>query len=105
MSFPKCPLIFTEFNEGDMEDNLRIVEGVAAAADKKLEALKFDLSNELCGGGLFKIMVFFQQLCCPPQRNPFSSTKPARCSDKTGNYRPFSVVYTNDYICVVKPKT
>jgi hypothetical protein len=37
-----------------------------------------------------------------PQRNPFTSLRPVRCSDKSGNYKPNSVIFTNDYICVVR---
>ena len=74
------PLVFTEFNLPDMEDNLRVVRSAAEETDAKYD------------------------VCLEPKRNPFSSTRPSRCSDKTGNYKPNSVVYTNDYICVVKPK-
>lgn len=67
-------LIFTEFNQPDAEDNLKIVE-------KEAENV---------------------HVVMPPQRNPFQSLRPVRCSDKTGNYEPHSVIYTNDYICVVR---
>ncbi len=78
LTFKDCPLIFTEFNLGDLDDDLAVVREAAAATSREL------------------------QLCLPPQKNPFCSSKPSRCSDKSGNYRPFSVVYTNDYIAVVK---
>ena len=42
------------------------------------------------------------QIVNPPQRNPFQSLRPVRCSDKSGNYEPHSVIYTNDFICVVR---
>jgi len=68
-------LIFTEFNEKDCQDNLDIVQ-------------------KECGGNL--------QIINPPQRNPFQSLRPVRCSDKSGNYEPHSVIYTNDFISVVR---
>lgn len=67
-------MIFTEFNLKDCEDNLNIVQ-------KEVD----DAS-----------------VVMPPQRNPWMSLRPVRCSDKTGNYEPHSVVYTNDFICVVR---
>lgn len=70
-----CPVIFTEFNEGDMKDNLALIE--------RLGKVEVSVS---------------------PKRNPFCSRRPVRCSDKSGNYSKYpSVVYTNDYIAVVKP--
>ena len=69
-------LIFTEFNEKDCQDNLDIVK------------------KENGGGNL--------QIVNPPQRNPFQSLRPVRCSDKSGNYEPHSVIYTNDFISVVR---
>ena len=68
-------LIFTEFNEKDCQDNLDIVK------------------KENGGGNL--------QIVNPPQRNPFQSLRPVRCSDKSGNYEPHSVIYTNDFMSVV----
>ena len=38
-------------------------------------------------------------------RNPFCSRRPVRCSDKSGNYVKNSVIFSNDYICVVKRKS
>ncbi len=87
MSFPKCPLVFTEFNEGDMEDNLRIVEGVAAATDKKLEALKFDLSNELRGEGL--LIFFFNSFAARP-----SATRSAAPSPPAAATRPATTAHS-----------
>lgn len=90
------PLIFTEFTEQvksiginlfqslkyqylfskDTQDNLEIVQ-------RNVDGVEVSLS---------------------PRRNPFSSLRPVRCTDKTGNYKPNSVIYTNDYISVVKKK-
>ena len=67
-------LIFTEFNQPDCQDNLDLVQ------------------NEI--DDVTVVM--------PPQRNPFQSLRPVRCSDKTGNYEPHSVIYTNDFISVVR---
>ena len=69
-------LIFTEFTQKDCEDNLELVKSESKAKDL--------------------------QVVMPPQRNPFQSLRPVRCSDKTGNYEPHSVIYTNDFICVVR---
>ena len=73
----KCSLLFTEFNNPDQNDNL-------------------DLVRANCGNDVRVVL--------EPQPNPFCSRRPVRCSDKTGNYEPFSVIYTNDYICAVRPK-
>lgn len=70
------PLIFTEFNQQDTEDNLELI----------------------------RRNVDGTEVCFPPQRNPYSSLRPVRCSDKTGNYKPNSVIFTNDYICIVRRK-
>ncbi len=71
-----CPLIFTEFNEGDQADNLKLIQKIGDV-----------------------------EVALVPTRNPFCSRRPVRCSDKSGNYSKYpSVVYTNDYIAVVKPK-
>ena len=67
-------LIFTEFNQKDSEDNLEIVK---------------QENDDV-------------QVVMPPQRNPFQSLRPVRCSDRTGNYEPHSVIYTNDFISVVR---
>lgn len=67
-------LIFTEFTQKDCQDNLDLVQKEVANC----------------------------QVVMPPQRNPFQSLRPVRCSDKTGNYEPHSVIYTNDFICVVR---
>jgi len=42
------------------------------------------------------------EVIVPPRRNPYTSRRPVRCSDKSGNYKSHSVIYTNDYICVVR---
>ena len=65
-------LIYTEFTQKDCEDNLDIV--------------KKEAHDDV-------------QVVMPPQRNPFQSMRPVRCTDKTGNYEPNSVIYTNDFIC------
>jgi len=67
-------MIFTEFNQTDCEDNLDIVK-------REVEDV---------------------QVVMPPQRNPFQSLRPVRCSDRTGNYESHSVIYTNDFISVVR---
>lgn len=69
-------LIFTEFTQKDMEDNLRIVQ--TNGNDTGVEVVM------------------------PPQRNPYQSMRPVRCSDRTGNYESHSVIYTNDFLCVVR---
>ena len=73
--FDGVPLIFTEFNLKDQKDNLEMVQ---RNVEDKLEVV------------------------VPPRRNPYTSRRPVRCSDSTGNYTPHSVIYTNDYICVVR---
>ena len=40
MGFKGCPLIFTEFNLGDAEDDLRLVQALAENASTKLEVRK-----------------------------------------------------------------
>lgn len=70
-----CPLIFTEFNLPDQVDNLGLLREMA------------DLDVVL-----------------EPQKNPFCSKRPVRSCDKTGNYESHSVIYTNDFVCVVKSK-
>jgi len=74
----KAPLAFTEFN---LEDTLLDLKEVKEAVDQE----KLDLVLN-------------------PQMNPFSSGKPSRTSDKSGNYKPHSLVYNNKFICVVKMK-
>ncbi len=37
MSFKDCPLVFTEFNMGDMEDDLKMVKDVAKECSKDIE--------------------------------------------------------------------
>jgi len=75
LKYPNVPLIFTEFTLADQKDNLDIV---TKNAGENLEVI------------------------VPPRRNPYTSRRPVRCSDKTGNYKSHSVIYTNDYICVVR---
>lgn len=71
-----CPIIFTEFNQGDQEDNIALIESLGPV-----------------------------EVSVPARRNPFCSRRPVRCSDKSGNYNKYaSVFYTNDYVAVVKPK-
>ena len=67
-------MIFTEFTLKDQEDNLDIV----------------------------KRTVDDVEVVMPPQRNPFQSLRPVRCADRTGNYEKNSVIYTNDFISVVR---
>jgi len=71
-----APLIFTEFTLPDTKDNLTKVEKLVENIDTVI----------------------------PPRRNPYCSRRPVRCSDKTGNYKKNSVIFSNDYICVVKRK-
>jgi len=68
------PCVFTEFNLQDTKDNLDKVQR---------------LVNPL-------------EVVVPPRRNPFCSRRPVRCSDKTGNYVQNSVIFSNDYVCVVR---
>ena len=69
-----CPIIFTEFTLEDQKDNLNMIQKIGAV-----------------------------DVCVEPRRNPFCSRRPVRCTDKSGNYKAHSVIYTNDFICVVKP--
>jgi len=71
------PCVFTEFTLNDTKDNLA-----------KVERLVKDLDVTM-----------------PCRRNPFCSRRPVRCSDKSGNYVKNSVIFSNDYICVVRRKT
>eukprot|EP00094_Tigriopus_californicus_P001703 TCALIF_01648-PA protein Name:"Protein of unknown function" AED:0.01 eAED:0.10 QI:51/0.5/0.66/1/1/1/3/0/582 len=75
LRIPKCPLVFTEFTLEDQKDNLNLIQSMADA-----------------------------EVCIAPKKNPFCSRRPVRCSDKSGNYKPHSVIYTNDFICAVKGK-
>lgn len=69
------PLIFTEFNLQDTKDDLDLV-------------LDFFDHREV-------------DVVVAPRRNPYTSRRPVRCSDKSGNYEPHSVIYTNDYVSVI----
>merc|ERR1712004_652270 len=71
-----APLVFTEFTLPDTKDNLTKVEKLVENLDTVI----------------------------PPRRNPYCSRRPVRCSDTTGNYKKNSVIFSNDYICVVKRK-
>ena len=70
------PLVFTEFTRKDQEDNVALLRN----------KFKADIVLDV-------------------QKNPFCSTRPFRCSDKSGNYEPNSVFYTNDYIAIAKGKS
>jgi len=70
------PCVFTEFTLQDTKDNLSKVNKLVENVD----------------------------VAVPPRRNPFCSRRPVRCSDKTGNYVKNSVIFSNDYISVVKRK-
>jgi len=70
------PCVFTEFTLQDTKDNLA-----------KVEKLVSDI-----------------EVSVPPRRNPYCSRRPVRCSDKSGNYVKNSVIFSNDYISVVKRK-
>ncbi|XP_023331908.1 uncharacterized protein LOC111704027 [Eurytemora carolleeae] len=73
---PGVPCVFTEFTLQDTRDNLQ-----------KVETLVPDV-----------------EVLIPPRRNPFCSRRPVRCSDKTGNYAKNSVIFSNDYISVIRRK-
>ncbi|QQP39221.1 Putative LOC101449370, partial [Caligus rogercresseyi] len=68
-----APLIFTEFNLPDTRDNLSLLKSCVPGAVVKIE----------------------------PRMNSYSSKRPVRCSDSSENYVPYSVIYTNDYLCAV----
>merc|ERR1712012_1386894 len=70
------PLVFTEFTLQDTKDNLDKVEKLVQNVETII----------------------------PPRRNPYCSRRPVRCSDTTGNYKKNSVIFSNDYICVVKQR-
>eukprot|EP00090_Calanus_glacialis_P027047 TRINITY_DN4255_c0_g1_i1.p1 TRINITY_DN4255_c0_g1~~TRINITY_DN4255_c0_g1_i1.p1 ORF type:complete len:575 (-),score=153.79 TRINITY_DN4255_c0_g1_i1:116-1840(-) len=72
-----APCVFTEFTLQDTKDNLTKVTKLVENVD----------------------------VVIPPRRNPFCSRRPVRCSDTSGNYVKNSVIFSNDYICVVKRKT
>jgi len=76
MPRPGVPMVFTEFNLQDTKDNL-----------SKVENLVEDL-----------------EVVIPARRNPYCSRRPVRCSDKSGNYVKNSVIFSNDYISVVRRK-
>merc|ERR1712038_1836522 len=71
-----APCVFTEFTLNDTKDNLAKVERLVKNLDVTM----------------------------PCRRNPFCSRRPVRCSDKSGNYVKNSVIFSNDYICVVRRK-
>lgn len=83
LKYENVPLIFTEFTLQDQKDNLDLVvrQGGGLSTDDE--------------GGDVEVVV-------TPRRNPYTSRRPVRCTDKTGNYKGRPVIYTNDYICVVK---
>ena len=83
LKYENVPLIFTEFMIQDQKDNLDLVVRQGGG---------LSTSDE---GGDIEVVV-------APRRNPYTSRRPVRCSDKTGNYKGHSVIYTNDYICVVR---
>lgn len=70
------PCVFTEFTLQDTKDNLA-----------KVKRLVEDVDDVVT-----------------PRRNPFCSRRPVRCSDTSGNYIKNSVIFSNDYLCVVKRK-
>jgi len=70
------PCVFTEFTLQDTKDNLCKVKRLVDGVD--------DIVT--------------------PRRNPFCSRRPVRCSDTSGNYIKNSVIFSNDYLCVVKRK-
>jgi len=72
-----APCVFTEFTLQDTKDNLTKVTKLVENVD----------------------------VVIPPRRNPFCSRRPVRCSDASGNYVKNSVIFSNDYICVVKRKS
>lgn len=72
-----APCVFTEFTLQDTKDNMSKVQ--------KLVAEDVDVT-------------------VPPRRNPYCSRRPVRCSDTSGNYVKNSVIFSNDYVCVVRRK-
>ncbi|CAB4069126.1 unnamed protein product [Lepeophtheirus salmonis] len=68
-----APLIFTEFNITDTKDNLTLLKNIVPNTRTVIE----------------------------PRLNAYCSKRPVRCSDSTDNYVPYSVIYTNDYVCAV----
>jgi len=72
-----APLVFTEFTLQDTRDNLTKVEKLVGEVETVI----------------------------PPRRNPYCSRRPVRCSDTTGNYIKNSVIFSNDYVCVLKKKS
>jgi len=86
LKFKNVPLVFTEFTLQDQKDNLDLVVRQGGG-----------LSTSDDEDGEIEVVV-------SPRRNPYTSRRPVRCSDKTGNYKGHSVIYTNDYLCVVKRK-
>ena len=86
LKFKNVPLVFTEFTLQDQKDNLDLVVRQGGGLSKS-----DDEDGEI-------------EVVVSPRRNPYTSRRPVRCSDKTGNYKGHSVIYTNDYLCVVKRK-
>jgi len=72
-----APCVFTEFTLQDTKDNLAKVTKLVEDVD----------------------------VVIPARRNPFCSRRPVRCSDTSGNYVKNSVIFSNDYVCVVRKKT
>ena len=74
-------------------------------SSKLIDKIRADILPEMSRSNqkdLVKKGVEDVSVVMPPQRNPFQSLRPVRCSDKSGNYEPHSVIYTNDFISVVR---
>ena len=71
-------MLFSEFTQGDQEDNLSLLKRVWGEEET--------------------------QVIINVARNPYCSLRGFRCSDTSGNYDKFSVYYTNDFICIAKPR-
>ena len=87
------PCVFTEFTLADTKDNLAKVERLVKDVDVTMPCRRL---VTVCTSTRFNLS---------SPRNPFCSRRPVRCSDKSGNYVKNSVIFSNDYICVVRRKT
>ena len=84
LKYENVPLIFTEFTLQDQKDNLDLV-----VRQGRCPYTEDDEEGDI-------------EVVTSPRRNPYTSRRPVRCTDKTGNYKGRPVIYTNDYICIVK---
>merc|ERR1719208_342951 len=91
------PQLYQDYNKSSNYNKPDII----AALDC---GFKFYPSWDPCIPSLVERLVGEVETVIPPRRNPYCSRRPVRCSDTSGNYKKNSVIFSNDYVCVVKRK-